>query len=78
MDPCDHIQHHDMAACPGLTPEEEARGEKIRSVSLNFVGTNGKTNWHDGPTNREYLSEMYAGAKAAGNEPPQKKDVSWT
>lgn len=66
---CDHIQHHDLPECPGLTAEEIAFGEKVRSVSLNFVQCGGKDDWH-GPTVKERVDEMYSNAKKYGNPEP--------
>lgn len=68
MDPCDHIQHHGMLKCPGLTPEEVAYGEKVKSVGLQF--TAGREQFH-GRTLREQEREIFANAKKYNNEPPE-------
>jgi hypothetical protein len=70
MAECEHSQHWSLDECPGLTPEEVALGEKVRSVALNFVGCAGREDWH-GPTVKERTNEMFANAKKYGNEPPQ-------
>jgi hypothetical protein len=62
MDPCEHSQHHGLSTCPGLTPEEVAFGEKVRSAQFSFVGGGGRENWHDGPTNREWEKETIENA----------------
>lgn len=69
-DCCDHIQHYGMDACPGLTAEEVERGERIRSVALNFVACGGKDDWH-GPTVKERVDEMFTNAERYGNPPPE-------
>jgi hypothetical protein len=69
-DPCDHIQHHGLLTCPGLTPEERERGERYRSVGWMFSG--GQDMFHgDHGTIREQTAEMFANAKKYGNEPPE-------
>ncbi len=62
MSACDHSQHHGLPACPGLTPQEVAFGEKVRSVGFSFVNGGGKEAWHDGPTNREWEKETVENA----------------
>lgn len=67
---CEHSQHWGMDECPGLTPAEMELGERIRSISLNFVACGGKDDWH-GETVKERVDEHFARAKEFGNEPPQ-------
>jgi len=70
MDPCDHIQHHGMLKCPGLTQRELEFGEKVKSVGLQF--TAGRSDFHgDEGTLRERQAEIMANAKKYGNEPPE-------
>lgn len=69
-DPCDHIQHHGLMTCPGLTRQEEAYGEKVRSVGWTFAG--GQDMFHgDHGTINEQTEEIFANAKKYGNEPPE-------
>lgn len=63
MADCEHSQHWTMDTCPGLTPEEEAFGEVVRSAQFSFVGGGGRRNWHSGQTNREWEQETVANAK---------------
>ena len=70
MADCEHSQHWSLDTCPGLTAQEVEFGEKVRSVSLNFVACAGREDWH-GPTVKERTDEMFAKAKQYGNEPPQ-------
>lgn len=59
-----------MDTCPGLTPEEEAYGEKVRSVGLQF--TAGRDDFHgDYGTIKERTDEMFANAERYGNPPPE-------
>jgi hypothetical protein len=43
---------------------------KLHSISFGF-GNAGRKHWHDGPTNRETIKEMFDNAKRYGNEPPE-------
>lgn len=76
MATCAHSQHHGSAACPGLTPDEVAYGEKVRSISLNFVASGGQDDWH-GPTVKERTDEMFANAKKYHNQPPEYVGRRW-
>ncbi len=70
MADCEHSQHWSDDTCPGLTPEEEAYGEKVRSVALTFAA--GRADFHgDHGTIRERTAEVFANAKKYGNEPPE-------
>lgn len=70
MASCEHSQHYSLDTCPGLTAAELAFGEKVRSVSLNFVGSCGRDQWH-GATVKEQTDEMFANAKKYGNPEPE-------
>lgn len=67
---CDHSQHHGLPKCPGLSAEEVAYGEKVRSVSLNLVQCGGRDDWH-GETVKERVDEHFRRAKEFGNPEPQ-------
>jgi hypothetical protein len=69
-DPCDHIQHHGLRRCPGLTAKERAFGEKVHSVGIHFA--HGRDVFHgDYGTTKEQEREIFANAKKYGNEPPE-------
>ena len=70
MADCEHSQHWSLDECPGLSPEEIEFGEKVKSVSLNFVASCGRDQFH-GPTVKEQTDEMFANAKKYGHKPPQ-------
>jgi len=73
---CEHSQHWSLDACPGLTDAEQAYGEKVRSVCLNFVAAGGRDDWH-GETVKERVDEMFANAKRYGNPEPQYEGRRW-
>lgn len=53
--------------CIELTPEEKARGERLRSLQFTFSG--GQSSWHDGPTIKEFEREVREDSKRTGIEP---------
>lgn len=63
MADCEHSQHWTLDDCPGLTPEEVAFGEVVRSAQFSFVGGGGRAQWHGGMTNREWEKETVANAE---------------
>ncbi len=70
MEPCAHTAEYGYdypcIDCAPSTPE----GDKLRSIAISF-GPGGKQYWHDGPTNREAVKEIFDNAKRYGNEPPE-------
>lgn len=77
-DDCEHSQHWSLDRCPGLSPEEIELGEKIRSVTLNYVGAGGRADFHgDHGTVRERQEEIRANAKRYGNPEPIPERGRW-
>lgn len=59
-----------MLKCPGLTPEEQAYAEKVRSVGWTY--TAGRSGFHgDQGTLREQEREIIANAKRRNDTEPE-------